>query len=174
MEPLTEEWRSVPGFPLYRVSNRGRFMSLQCGGRILKGHRRYVRGRPAAIFVWLLSDQKRIIRAIHTIVLEAFVGPCPEGMEGCHDNGDPFDNDLGNLRWGTHRSNVDDAMRHGTVCRGEDAHLAVLNADDVRCIRAEPYWRGMSRMLSRAFGVSVSNINMIRARTQWKHVEQII
>jgi hypothetical protein len=43
-----------------------------------------------------------------------FVGPAPEGMEGCHYNGDPTDNRLENLRWDTRKANVADAIRHGT------------------------------------------------------------
>lgn len=51
---------------------------------------------------------------IHVVILTTFVGPRPSGMEGCHINGDPADNRLENLRWDTHASNMQDAIRHGT------------------------------------------------------------
>lgn len=53
-------------------------------------------------------------RYVHRTILEAFVGPCPEGMECCHADGDPSNNKLENLRWDTRISNIRDSMRHGT------------------------------------------------------------
>lgn len=53
-------------------------------------------------------------RFVHHLVLEAFVGPMPEGHEGCHRDGDRTNNHLGNLYWGTRAENVRDAIEHGT------------------------------------------------------------
>jgi hypothetical protein len=52
-------------------------------------------------------------RFVHQLVLEAFVGPCPPGMECLHANDDATDNRLVNLRWGTHTENVQDCLRNG-------------------------------------------------------------
>jgi hypothetical protein len=48
------------------------------------------------------------------LVLTAFVGSRPSGLEGCHRNGDPTDNRLENLRWDTRTANIFDAVAHGT------------------------------------------------------------
>jgi hypothetical protein len=40
------------------------------------------------------------------MVLFAFVGPCPEGMECCHENDVRDDNRIENLRWDTHANNL--------------------------------------------------------------------
>lgn len=42
-----------------------------------------------------------IVADVATLVLETFVGPCPEGMKAIHINGDAEDNRLENLKWGT-------------------------------------------------------------------------
>lgn len=64
--------------------------------------------------VSVLADGERKYQYVHILVLTAFYGPCPEGMEGCHHDGDPLNNRLGNLRWDTHVGNVSDSIRHGT------------------------------------------------------------
>jgi hypothetical protein len=87
--------------------------------------------------------------------MAAFVGPCPEGMEVCHNNGDPTDNRMENLRYGTHSSNEQDKLIHGTdhqknkdKCpRGHDLVHPNLTANKSRngwreclsCNRAQSY-----------------------------------
>lgn len=48
----------------------------------------------------------------HRMVLLTFVGPCPEGEEGRHLNGDPADNHVTNLAWGTHLQNAEDRRQY--------------------------------------------------------------
>lgn len=120
-----EEWRPIPSWcGDYEASDLGRIRSVdrvlaradtgrgtlyRKPGRILKsgvdpdGHTRVV----------LCRDQKMFTRKVHRLVLEAFVGPCPDGMECCHNNGDPADNRLDNLRWDTLSSNAYDRVEHG-------------------------------------------------------------
>lgn len=104
---MNEEWRDIDGHEgLYQVSNTGKVKSLR-SGKILKtdsgewGHQRVNLGR-----------RERGLR-VHRLVLEAFVGPCPPGMECCHNNGDPSDNRVENLRWDTKKANVADRRKHG-------------------------------------------------------------
>lgn len=54
------------------------------------------------------------VRTIHRLVLETYVGPCPEGMQCRHLNGNQFDNRFENLCWGTPSENVRDTIQHGT------------------------------------------------------------
>ena len=48
---------------------------------------------------------------VHRLVLLAFVGPCPVGMEGCHFDNDATNNRLSNLRWDTLSNNQKDRVR---------------------------------------------------------------
>jgi len=61
----------------------------------------------------LVRDGKATTFRVHRVILETFVGPCPDGMEGCHWDGEPGHNWLSNLRWDTHQHNSDDNRRLG-------------------------------------------------------------
>ncbi len=52
---------------------------------------------------------------VHRLMLETFVGPRPEGYICRHLDGDPTNNHLSNLCWGTPRENYDDTIRHGRL-----------------------------------------------------------
>lgn len=114
-----EEWRPAVGFEgRYEVSDLGRVRSLLPTSGTNGGRRR---GAPDGVLkptpsgkYYTVSLGRRNTRTVHTLVLEAFVGPCPEGLEACHNNGDHADNTLGNLRWDTRSENAKDKTRHGT------------------------------------------------------------
>ena len=101
-----ETWNPIEGYPRYEVSDFGRVRSLDYPvhyrrengaewsrierGRVLKPRRLpngYLR-------VCLGADYEDYI---HRLVLLAFVGPCPEGMQCAHDDGDRGNNRLSNL-----------------------------------------------------------------------------
>jgi hypothetical protein len=42
-----------------------------------------------------------------------FIGPRPDGLDVCHNNGDRLDNQVGNLRYGTRSENMLDTVPHG-------------------------------------------------------------
>lgn len=104
-----EVWKTIPGFPDYQVSNTGFVKSLKFGrNRILKPSTHDRRYAGVA-----LNSKKRF--RIHRLVMLAFVGPCPSGQEVCHKDGNPANNHLDNLRYGTHRENMYDAVLHGRI-----------------------------------------------------------
>jgi hypothetical protein len=114
---INEEWRPIPGYQgRYEVSDRGRVMSHQRQTpRLLKSfvHRD---GYPC------VNLGRGNQRYVHRLVLEAFVGSAPEGMEACHDNGDRADCRLANLRWDHHSGNMLDKVRHGTHHEASKTH----------------------------------------------------
>jgi hypothetical protein len=74
------------------------------------------------LVVDLRNGGKRRMAKVHQLVLEAFVGSRPGGMEGCHNNGDGTDNRVENLRWDTPSENNFDLVRHGTHFQARKAH----------------------------------------------------
>jgi hypothetical protein len=112
-----ERWLPVPGQEgSYEVSDHGRVRSLP---RIITnriGIRRRMPGKVLAAngcadrsYVWIPPRN----RAVHQLVLEAFVGPRPEGLVCCHRDDNSFNNHLSNLRWDTPQANERDKIRNG-------------------------------------------------------------
>lgn len=120
---MTEEWRPVVGWEgVYEVSDGGRVRSLDRTVVFRDGRRAFYRGKTLKPrvdengyhrYTLSLAKKRRQDRA-HTLVLVAFVGPRPDGLEGCHNDGNPGNNRLDNLRWGTRSSNAKDRVMHRT------------------------------------------------------------
>lgn len=122
MNATPDRWLPIPGYErYYEVSDQGRVRSLDrvvnhpSGPRRLKGRilKPQLTGVSGVHVVYLSMDGRVWRRAVSKLVLEAFVGPKPKGMDCCHRNDDAADNRLINLRWDTHRSNMLDQVRNG-------------------------------------------------------------
>jgi len=145
-----ERWLPVVGLEgRYEVSDRGRVRSLNHVFIRKDGRRHRWSGR---ILATPLNDKGypyvhigRRTRYVHQLVLEAFVGPRPADLDGCHGDGDPTNNSLANLRWDTTSANAQDAIRHGTNAfssrvRCKRNHL--LLEPNLMPSAAESGWRG--------------------------------
>lgn len=116
-----ELWKDVPGWEgYYQVSNHGRVWSVERVAQLSNGATRRVNGkllRPTLSNVYphvsLYRNKERQTRYVHTLVLLAFVGERPENMECLHKDGNPRNNRLDNLRWGTPSENNLDIVAHG-------------------------------------------------------------
>ena len=148
MSDMVIEYRPIPGFPGYRVGNDGSVWTCRRKGGNDRGADRMTEvWRPMKLHlhagylrVNLIRDGKNHSRAVQCLVLEAFVGPCPEGMEACHYP-DPTrtNNRLENLRWDTHSENMRDKFRtrYGSIskeCRR--CHRVLTQANFYRDSRA--------------------------------------
>jgi NUMOD4 motif/HNH endonuclease len=166
-----EQWRPVPGYEgFYEVSDMGNVRSAKRrrgskGGQLkpaLSG------GRSPRLHVVLFhgSFASRKSRLVHQLVLEAFIGPRPPGMEACHGPGGPLDNRLVNLYWATHIQNMADRVRDGTAW-GERYHMTKLTQADVAACRTR-YAAGESQAsLAREFGVSQAAISEAVTGRTW-------
>lgn len=124
-----ERWMPIPGFDGYQVSDLGNVWS---NARTIVRRDGIQRWQPGQLLrthdargyrrVSLQRDGRVSTQRVHRLVLEAFVGPCPAGMECCHGPGGPADNRLVNLRWDTPSENNRDAVRQGTHHRTARTH----------------------------------------------------
>ena len=114
----------------------------------------------------------RVDTLVHRLVLHAFVGPPMEGQECRHLDGNPANNNLDNLKWGTPSENYSDAVRHGNAQYGENHKGSFLTSRDVYEIRVQYSNGGVSqRELAKRYGVSQSSVHLICKGKSWKHVK---
>lgn len=182
----TEIWKDIVGYEgFYQVSNLGRVKSV---ARIVikinwqgtrsenpipeKIRKLTSEGKYKHLYLPLWKDDKGKNFKIHRLVLQAFIGPCPKGMEGCHNDGDPENNKLDNLRWDTHKNNHQDRLRHGTSNRGAKNGSTKLTEEIVIEMR-KMYATGnyLMKEVAEAFGVHKNSIRPIIKGETWKYVE---
>lgn len=175
---VAEEWRPVVGHEGdYEVSNLGNVRRLTYRGKDGTSFF-YVAPKPMAPnhsgpypYVGLSKDDKKVRRDIHRLVLEAFVGPCPEGMEAGHLNGNSRDARLANLAWVSKEENEAHKIAHGTKVAGERNNNSKLTDDAVREIRAAMSAGTATRQeLADKFGVNATTIDHVAAGKTWRHV----
>lgn len=173
------EYRDCPGHPGYRVGSDGSVWSC-------RPDRRFGALARAASAEWRLLTQfvmpdghltvhlqvngRPRTYNPHRLVLEAFVGPCPDGMECCHNDGNPANNVLANLRWDTRFANAMDKYRHGTMPCGSRHVRAKLSEIDVQDIRTRLQKGESRRSLAKRYGVGKNAICRIEQGVTWKHL----
>jgi len=182
-----EIWKGIEGFEFYEVSSHGRVKSknrtvirknpkwenapdqiVRVGGKIINGwiSKPRMDCNYQRRLVTLRKDRKSYETKMHHLVLNAFIGPCPQGMECCHDDGNPLNNYYKNLRWDTHKENQKDSVKHGTktnppIFTGEAHHNSTISDKDVDKIRSKQYYHGLYADLARKFDVALVTISRI-------------
>jgi hypothetical protein len=165
---MTEKWKPVVGYEgIYEVSDQGRVRGLDRtdrSGKLRKGGiRKQKTSRDGYKTIGLRNVFIRTF-SVHRLVLGAFVGPCPEGMECCHfpDN-DPSNNNLDNLRWDTPENNHADRWPH-------DLNRARLSQHDIPRIFELSRIGNSAKKISKLFSVNPSTIDRVISGQTWKHV----
>jgi len=158
-----EQWLDVVGFEgIYEISNHGNVRSAKTK-QLKKITFAKTDGRPF-LNLWK-ENQQKVVRP-HRLVLEAFVGKCPEGMEGCHNDGNHQNNMLENLRWDTPKNNHADKVKHNTSNSGERCNWAKLTKEQIIAIRNDSR---LQRIIAEEYGVRQSLISRIKNGTRWVH-----
>ena len=153
------EWCDIPGYPGYKVT---------AGGLIAgpKGILKPICSRDGYAHVFAYDGGASRKLRVHHAVLFAFVGPPAEGQETRHLDGDPHNNRLDNLAWGTRRENAADKQRHGRLPAGERSGTHKLTAADVIKIR-RLHGALSLRQLATRFGVSHTAIRRAALGISW-------
>lgn len=158
------EWKTIEEAPLYEVSDEGQ---VRRGGRILKPNTNGTTGHRS---VHLRNDNRSIQRYIHRLVLMVFVGECPVGHECRHLDGNPNNNRLDNLAWGTRSENYNDARRHGTNTKGSIHGMSKLRECEVEEIRRLRSLGIRACEIGPMFKITPQNVSKICCGKAWEHV----
>lgn len=166
-----EEWRPIQDFEGYEVSSLGQVRSWKplrgrgpkpTSPRTLKtcpdkdGYKQVT-----------LCKGTQTTKKVCWLVCETFHGKRPDKNVVRHLNGNQEDDREENLKWGTHKENVADAVSHGTKARGEQANRSSITEADIPRIRS-----GVESVkeLAATFGVSEGAIRHIQKKRNWSHV----
>lgn len=122
----------IPGCPKYFASNFGRIFSEKYKRRIELKLQKLPNGY---VYVSLRVGGRYLTKYVHQLVALTFLGPCPPGMECCHERNNRDDNHISNLRYDTHKSNCADQLKHGTRRFGETHQSAKITTSQVIEIR---------------------------------------
>lgn len=167
LDDIQVYYHPVPNFPNYFISRFGEVWSRNKGKKLTPKrcgkNSQYRR-------IQLFKNGKYQNKLIHRLVLEAFIGPCPEGMEACHNNGDSTDNRLENLRWDTHSNNMLDSVDHGTLVdnSGESNGMSKLTLMQVRIVKNLLSFSKLTLSeVAEVFNVGISTIVDIKAGRTW-------
>jgi len=170
---MTEEWRTIPNYPAYEVSDQGRVRRLLPAkgaqpGRILKP--KHKRG-DNHLYMDLQTHNIVTRTAVARLMALAFKGPPPTARhQAAHWNGVHDDNDLPNIRWATAHENALDKHRHGTDRRGEKHPLCKLPETAIPVIRKRRQSGEIFTAIAADYPVSEATVRDICKRRRWGHV----
>ena len=166
------EVQSIPRFPDYFISRDGGVWSKPrkyCSpiGKWLipgigwYGHLTFV----------LRKRGKSYSIGVHRLLLETFISACPLGEECRHLDGNPANNNLDNLCWGTEKENQQDRKKHGTSLEGIKHPMVKLSEQDVHMIiYMDRTGLFTQKEIAVQYNITRPNITAIVNKKTWRHL----
>ncbi|MDO9713450.1 HNH endonuclease [Paracraurococcus lichenis] len=168
MSQKVTEWRTIPGYPRYRISEFGEVEDLKAGKMLAVTSA--TRGAYPKV---CLRDHigNSVYGYLHRLVAFTFLGPppVPDALV-MHLDHNAQNNHHTNLKWGTHKTNAAGRLERGTVLRGAQLHNAVLTETQVTKIRHEYAGGATTTELAENYGISRQNVNNIVRHRSWREV----
>lgn len=173
---MSEQWRTIEGHPDYAVSSLGRVKRVvdsKCGfkaGRVLSS----APGKNGYPMVQLWHNQKPKKLYVHHLVLEAFVGPRPDGCICNHKDCNRSNNRPENLEWTSQSNNVKQTYslkrRIWDPKRGESNGRAILKEGEVWLIKKLISKKVTQKVIGKMFRISQAHVSLIATEKEWAHV----
>lgn len=167
-----EEWRPVVGFEeSYEVSSKGRIRRIRAsrGTRAGKIRRQGKTGTGYPSVSLYGVGCKRVSCMVHRLVVEAFLGPIPDGMAVNHKDGIKSNNSIENLEVVSYKENSRHALAMGLIRMGSRRSDTKLNEEQVKLIRTELYPKMTQERIAEMFGVSRRAIGYILKGRTYHH-----
>lgn len=155
---MTAERRAIPGYEgRYSATSDGHIWT-ELRGKFLKPWR-----MPSGhCLVALHKDGRQKSLLVHRLVALAFLGESEPGTEVCHNDGDPGNNAVSNLRYGTRSENVLDQVAHGVHNNASRSHCK--NGHPFDTIRADGNRRCSTCQKASALKWYYANRDLVNAR----------
>jgi YesN/AraC family two-component response regulator len=156
--------KPIPDWPMYLALSNGQIWSVRS--------RKFLRQTKANKYGHLqvtLCVHKHCWQVhVHTLILLTFKGKRPSQMQCRHLDGNPINNTIKNLCWGTVKENIRDSIRQNRWVRGSKSGAAKLTESQVIKIR-RMYRDGFTvKTLGKLFGVGRTNIGHIIHNRTWR------
>lgn len=177
----SELWKPISGYSDYQISSLGRVRSLEkrihvaasaAGCAFVRTQREKLL-RPignACVTLYRRGIPKRM--GIPRLVALAFIGKPPKGKPYVlHGDDDRTNNQVGNLRWGSHQDNMDDKTLRDRQVKGTAVSISVLRPVDVRKIRKLLLAGNTHASIADAFNISKSTVGQIHRGVTWVHIK---
>jgi len=156
------------GFVSNMIKDPDRYLNIN--GKILKPGK-YDKYKHLCVHLW--KNEKPQFFAIHVLVMEAFVGPRPEEMEICHNDGNPGNNRKDNLRYDTPKNNNKDKIKHGTLLCGEKCPWSKINnkqALEIKKLAEEGKFT--QAQIGQMYNIDGSTVSNIKTGKHWKNLDE--
>lgn len=157
-----ERWGQHKRFKNYSVSSWGKVLN-KYGKEISP----MSDSKNLAVYVDLYNGEGEKNRiSLGRLVCEVFTEDCPEGLEVRHLDGNTYNNNIQNLKFGTSKENSQDALKHRYRMKKRRATTEIVTDEQVVEIRnyyeKNGYNRGDDELLAEKYGISRKYINEIR------------
>lgn len=151
---------SFLGFPKYRVGTDGSFWRWRKHGGWIQ---RKVNNQGGVTLCRTINGVKeKKCHRLGNLVLRAFVGEPPPGTECCHDpDWNPTNNKLTNLRWATHKENMNDRRKH----KRNTSKITQEEANYIRKIHKTGKFTLQN--LGDAFGITPPTVHALLTNKTW-------
>lgn len=151
-----EQWRPITGGN-YEISSHGRFRRSTPGRKTEAGKLlTLTKLKIGYHVVQPVINGKNVMKYIHHLVAEAFIGPRPDGFDINHRDGVKTNNRVDNLEYVTHAENMRHAADNGMI--GGKRVIPDETIETMRSLRS----RGLSySQVARETGVSIGYCWMV-------------
>jgi len=168
---MNESWITIKEFPSYSISNKGRIKRIINSITSKKG--KFLipnKLKSGHLWITLRKNNTSFRRLVHRLVLSNFISPCPQEMETRHLDGNPSNNKIENLVWGTRKENCRDKVNSINNQKGSKHGMSKLNETMVIEIRKLNINGVRPRDLGPKYHVSPQLISKIIHKRIWNHI----
>jgi hypothetical protein len=166
-----EEWKLIPGYLFYQVSNLGNIRRIGSTHKNSAGFiPKFTPGSDGRLRVTLYENGLQDKWCVHQLVMLAFKGATPQGMEIRHLDGDYQHNWLTNLEFGTHKQNGQDMSSHGALPRGSTHHQTKLVDEQVIEIRRKAANGIPVNRIAKEYNLGTTTAHNIVKGVTWRHL----